>query len=120
MTGKLLVFVLIVVVMLSAGQILLKFAALTIPPLKDTSLLTIREFLLNPYFLGAFTLYVGSGVLWAWILRSAALSKIYPFIALTFILVPAGGIMIFNEKATVGLGVGTALILLGVVIVAQP
>jgi uncharacterized membrane protein len=43
-----------------------------------------------------------------------ALTYAYPFAAIAFVLVPFGAAVFFDERLTIGILVGTALIVLGI------
>lgn len=111
--------VLVLVASISAGQILFKLAALSLPTLGKVTLVDLAALLSNPCFILAIALYAGTTVLWVWVLREADLSRVYPFVSLSFVLVPAAGVVFFGEKATLGLVIGIALILAGVFIIAR-
>lgn len=110
--------VLSVVAMISAGQALLKLSSSSLPQ-EGLTLTGTLAFALNPYLLAAIANYVTVFLLWIWVLRYADLSKAYPFLALTFAVVPAVGILFFGEKASLALVIGIALILTGVAIIGR-
>jgi multidrug transporter EmrE-like cation transporter len=109
--------VLALVVGISVGQVLFKVASLDMR--EPLTLSNITAMLFNPYFIAAIIIYAVTTLLWGWVLQHADLSKAYPFVALSFVLVPAAGIIFFGERATVGLGVGIALILAGIWIIVR-
>jgi drug/metabolite transporter (DMT)-like permease len=103
---------LVIVAMISTGQILFKIAAerisasggqLTLPAMSVVAL--------------SLALYGIATLAWIWILQWYPLSRIYPLMALSFILVPVGGVLIFDERLTLSFFGGTALLLAGLFLI---
>jgi drug/metabolite transporter (DMT)-like permease len=101
-----------IVVTISAGQILFKLAAdrlrasdgqLTAPVLSVVGL--------------SLVLYGAATLAWIWMLQFYPLSRLYPLMALSFILVPLGGILIFGERLTPTFFGGTVLLLAGLFLI---
>lgn len=46
----------------------------------------------------AFALYGVSSIGWLYIMRQTPLSAAYPFLSMTFVLVPIGGLIFFSER----------------------
>jgi drug/metabolite transporter (DMT)-like permease len=101
---------------MAAGQILFKRAALQIAPGAGGSWLI--EVARLPAMWAAVALYAGATLLWVRILTTVPLSRAYPFAALAFVLVPAAGYLFFHEPITIRYALGTALIVVGVIIAA--
>jgi drug/metabolite transporter (DMT)-like permease len=106
---------LIIVLMISTGQILFKVAAerlraadgqLALPVL---SVLTLSLLLYGIATLG-----------WIWVLQSYPLSRIYPLMALSFIFVPIGGTILFGERLSSSFFAGTGLLLIGLSLIMLP
>jgi len=110
-----LLLVLLCVVLIACGQVLFKYVALlsaaSVHPLQDPKTILVG--------VASLALYGFATVLWIWLLRSVPLSKAYPFMALSFVLVPAAGLLFFGERVTGMYGVGLGLIVLGVVLIAR-
>ena len=107
-----LVAAVVIVVMISTGQILFKLAAermsasggeLTAPVLSVVAL--------------SLALYGIATLGWIWILQWYPLSRIYPLMALSFVLVPLAGMLLFGERLTVSYYGGTALLLSGLFLI---
>ena len=64
----------------------------------------------------AIAIYGVATLLWIHILRSVPLTKAYPFMALSFVIVPLGSVLFFSEQVRLQYVVGTALIVAGVVV----
>jgi drug/metabolite transporter (DMT)-like permease len=67
----------------------------------------------------AVLLYLTVFVLWMLILQQIDLSRAFPLTALTYITVPAAGLLFFHESLGLAQAAGIALILVGVVLVGQ-
>jgi len=101
--------------MLAAGQVLFKVAALaSMRP--DGTGLSLPALLQVPSFWIALLLYGTATLLWIYLLQSVPLSRAYPFAALGFLFVPLMAMMVFGEKLTATYGVGVALIMAGILV----
>lgn len=76
----------------------------------------------DPVMLGwlfsALALYGITTIGWVWVLQKADLGKIYPLMALAFVLVPIGSHLMFGERFHIQYFVGVATIMAGIVITA--
>lgn len=66
--------------------------------------------------LTAMTLYGLITLAWVWLLKHAELGKIYPFMALAFVLVPLGSHYFYGEAFAPRYFAGIALIVLGLLV----
>lgn len=64
-------------------------------------------------------LYFSVFVLWMQIIRRVELSRAFPLTSLTYVTVPALGMMFFNETLSITTAMGIVLILAGVLLVGQ-
>jgi drug/metabolite transporter (DMT)-like permease len=102
---------------MAAGQMLFKLASLRLAA--DASLIErLGHLLLNWAFLTALAIYLALSVLWVWILSFTPLSRAYLFVALSFAVVPIFGAAFFSEPMSLRLGIGIAVILAGLFLVA--
>lgn len=62
------------------------------------------------------TIYAAATLGWIAVLQTVALSRVYPYMALSFVLVPLADAVIFGEPLTAARLAGGALILAGVVV----
>ncbi len=69
--------------------------------------------------LAAFALYGVTTLAWIWVLRHSDLGKIYPVMALAFVLVPVASHYLFGEQFSWRYAIGCALIVVGVVLTSQ-
>jgi undecaprenyl phosphate-alpha-L-ara4N flippase subunit ArnE len=97
----------LVVILMSLGQILFKYAANDMN--KYFSILNLKLIL-------AFAVYLFSAFLWVNILRAIPLKTAYPFVALAFIIVPFFASIFFGEILRWNNYLGALIILIGVVI----
>lgn len=109
--------VLLVVLLLSGGQIFFKLAA---PQLRTDNLRDmVISMALNLNLIIAITIYGVATLLWVVVLREVPLSRAYPITALGMLLVPSIGLFIFKEPFSWSLIGGGALLVTGVCIIAR-
>jgi drug/metabolite transporter (DMT)-like permease len=102
------------VCVISTGQLLFKLASGHLDfrrPLADPQGLAILAV--------ALALYGGATLVWVAVLRHAPLSRIYPIMALSFVLTPLGGMVILKEPISASYWAGVGLILLGLVVITR-
>ena len=97
---------------LALGQLLFKLTALRSPAIERFT--DLRHLLFDPMLWLALLLYGFATLLWVFLLQRVALTYAYPFAAIAFVLVPFGAAVFFDERLTIGILVGTALIVLGI------
>jgi drug/metabolite transporter (DMT)-like permease len=102
----------LIVAMISTGQILFKVAAERISA--SGGQLTTPALSVVALSLG---LYGIATLGWIWVLQWYPLSRIYPLMALSFVLVPLAGAFIFGERLTFSFFAGTALLLAGLFVI---
>ena len=105
-------FIIAVVIALSAGQVLFKLAAPTI----DFSLGGALNNFTNTKLLLALGIYVIATALWLVVLRSTPLRIAYPFAALAFFIVPVCAHFLLGEAIGWNTFLGAALIAAGVLV----
>lgn len=105
---------LLCVVGLSIGQLLFKYGATVW--VSSGSWYATRA--LTPV-LAAMLLYGFTSLAWVWVLRNVELGRVYPLMALAFVLVPLGSHVIFAEKFNVGYFIGVMMIVSGIVIATK-
>ena len=64
-------------------------------------------------------LYAITSIAWVWVLQKTDLGRVYPLMALAFILVPLSSHMVFGERFPAHYWVGVALIAVGIVIAVR-
>lgn len=110
-----LALLIIVPVMIAFGQFLFKMAGRGLSGNLGKDLLAIA---LNPYFIGAATLYAVASFLWVIAVSKTDISRAYPFMASGFVIVPIIGYFLLNEQLNVTFLIGTALIVSGILVVS--
>lgn len=78
-----------------------------------------RNILYSRYFWIWFICYVIVTILWLFVLQTIPLSQAYPALGLTFALVPIASHRFLHEEVVFSQWLGIAIIVAGVVIVAQ-
>lgn len=113
MPARTMVLILGAVAFSAAGQLLLKSGAQQLAGFGGI------EFLLaaarDARVLSGLAAWGASAMCWLYVLQVAPLSRAYALTSLTYVLVPAAGVLLFGETVRRVHGVGMALILMGVV-----
>jgi multidrug transporter EmrE-like cation transporter len=111
---------LIAVVLATIGQIFLKKGVLVTGEvtvtLKGDLIKELFNLLFNPFVFLGLVLYMISTILWLSALSKTTLNFVYPFTALTFVLVMLSSRVIFLESAPMMRYVGIGLICVGFLI----
>ena len=102
------------VFMLAIGQILFKLSSLYI--VEEGSFLAPKV-IYSLFF--AFSLYGIATLAWVWVLQRADLGRVYPLMALAFVLVPVGSYFVFGERFNLQYVFGVVLIGVGIVIAVR-
>lgn len=102
--------------LLSAGQVLLKKAAISANPI--TGAAGFLLLLAKPWFWLALALYGSAILLWMVILQKTPLVTAYPFAGLSFVLVPLAAWLWMGETISPAYIAGALFILAGVVLTA--
>jgi drug/metabolite transporter (DMT)-like permease len=98
------------VLAIAGGQILLKMSAATF--LSHG----LRAGLLSTTLVAALAIYGLATAGWVWQLRTVALSRAYPFMALSFLVVPMLSVFLLGEALEARYWAGTALIVGGILL----
>lgn len=93
------------------GQILFKLSANSLSQTGSFFALKTGAILFS-----ALVLYGASTLGWVWVLQKIELGKVYPLMALAFVLVPLGSHLIFGERFQPQYFLGVILIMVGIVI----
>lgn len=99
---------------LAVGQILFKASATMLSQAE-----TIFSYKVAAAFLGAVCLYGITSIAWVWVLQKMELGRVYPIMAMAFILVPIGSHFIFGEKFTSQYFFGVFVIAAGIYITTK-
>ena len=96
------------VIGISIGQILFKFCA------KSYALNGLWNWTTVIFFVSSIFLYGITTLGWIYVLSKIELGKVYPIMALAFVIVPILASIFFNERYNVTYYFGIALIVLGI------
>ena len=102
------------VVGLAIGQILFKVSAMS---LSETGSFFAPKTAVTLF--SAMALYAITSIAWVWVLQKVELGRVYPLMALAFVLVPLGSHFIFGERFQPQYFAGVALIIIGIVIAVK-
>ena len=102
------------VVGLAIGQILFKITANALS--ESGTFFAIKP---AAILFAALCLYGATSVAWVWVLQKVELGRVYPLMALAFILVPLGSYLVFGERFQPQYFIGVALIMIGIVVVVN-
>ncbi len=103
---------------LVAGQIFLKLALAKIDKMSFTWH-CIKQLLANLQFLFCGLCMAAATFLWFYILRHFPFSAAYPLISISYVLGTLASVVVFHEEIPAVRYAGIALIILGVVLIAQ-
>ena len=110
------ILLLVFALSLTLGQILFKYGADSAPRIEGPgSLPALANY---PVLWVALAIYVGTTLLWIYLLQQVPLSRAYPFAALGFVLVPLFAWLLFGERLSLSYGLGALLIVAGVSVIA--
>ena len=96
---------------LAIGQILFKISAAALT--ESGSFFSAKP---TTILFAAMCLYGVISVAWVWLLQKIELGRIYPLMALAFVLVPLGSNLVFGERFEPQYFVGVAIIMVGIYI----
>jgi len=96
---------------ISIGQLLFRLSAQRIDGER-----WLASTLGNPWLWAALIVYAAATLLWVHVLRTAPLSRVYPLIALAFVVVPLLETLLLGEPLRPQVLIGGAVIVVGVVI----
>ena len=83
----------------------------------DSKLVYLMHFLIRPWVMAAFLFTFLGGVTWILAISKLELSQAYPYVAITYVVVSAAGILLFGESLTAQKLLGTAVVITGVGII---
>ena len=92
----------------AGGQLMLKQGA--------SGRTSVLEFV-NPWLAGGLTFYIVGALLWIFALSKAPLTLVYPYTALTFVIVYVSGATLFGEAMPLRALAGAGLVLAGLLLI---
>lgn len=106
--------VVLCVIGIAAGQLLFKACAMAYVASGDRISSAVVS-----YMFAAMALYGVTSLVWVLLLRHVELGRIYPFMALAFILVPLASHLVFGERFSPAYFAGVALIMSGLLLITR-
>lgn len=104
-----------------AGQILIKLGLEQTGILQMSSVTAVlgsmKKIASSPLVVGGLALYAISSFVWLVVLSKVDLSFAFPFVSLTYVLVLVASILLFHEPLLFNRVAGSALIIVGVIVV---
>jgi multidrug transporter EmrE-like cation transporter len=113
------IIILIGILCASFGQIFWKIGMNSIGAIETFSISGILSMFLNPLILLGLCMYGISTIFWLIALSQKDLSYVYPFIALTFIIVLLLSKFLLHENVGVYRIIGTIIIIAGLIVVVR-
>ncbi|RAP61010.1 4-amino-4-deoxy-L-arabinose-phospho-UDP flippase [Achromobacter sp. HZ01] len=104
----------ICVIGIAVGQILFKLSAAS---LKTSGSFFDPKTLLMLF--SAFALYGLTTIAWVWVLQKIDLGRVYPLMAMAFVLVPIGSHIFLGERFQPQYFVGVTLIVIGIIVAVR-
>ena len=101
------------VFLIAVGQVLFKAVGVAVE-----SAGTVAD--LRAVMLGglAAVIYLAATLAWIWLLRTAPLSRAYPYMALSFVLVPLMSAFFYRESLSLQYVIGVLLLVMGIILAA--
>lgn len=99
---------------LAIGQILFKISAISLA--ENGSLFSFKP---AAIFFAAMCLYGATSAVWVWVLQKIELGRVYPLMALAFIIVPIGSHFFLGEKFAPQYFIGVTLIVIGIIVAVK-
>jgi len=113
------IIILIGITFASVGQIFWKIGMNNVGPITNYAPSTIIAIFLNPHILSGLAMYGLGTVFWLIALSKKDLSFVYPFIALTFIIVLTLSNVILKENIGIYRIIGTIIIIFGLLLIMK-
>jgi multidrug transporter EmrE-like cation transporter len=115
------VFIALTILLTVYGQLILKwqvslYGYLLAAPLRP---LNIAILLCKPWVISAFVAAFGASLCWMAAINKMPISRAYPYMAISFFLVALLAVTLFREKLDGYKIIGTAIIMLGVVVLSR-
>ncbi|GHU35111.1 hypothetical protein AGMMS50256_29770 [Betaproteobacteria bacterium] len=104
----------LVILGMTIGQILFKISSTALT--ESGSFFALKPAMT---FFAAICLYGITSMAWVWVLQRVELGRIYPLMALAFVLVPLGSHFVFGERFQLQYFLGVALIMVGIFITVK-
>ncbi len=111
------VFLFLSIALGACGQVLLKFGVNSIGKINlawPQIMATISHIFTNVWIIGGITCFVSSMILWIKVISTMELSKAYPTVSISYILVFLLAVLLFNETVSSAKILGLIMVSAGV------
>lgn len=115
-------FILLTVLFTVYSQLIMRWQVSEAGPLPvDThgKISYVLNLLVNPWVLSGIVATFFAGVSWMLAMTKFEISYAYPFVSLNYILVLVAGFFLFNEAISATKLAGSALVILGIIVIAK-
>lgn len=79
----------------------------------------IASLLTNPWVMSGIVATFLAGVSWMLAMTRFEISYAYPYVSLNYVIVFAASVMLFNESVSLPKLIGTALVIVGIVVISR-
>lgn len=100
------------------GQLIIRARALSVGHPTSGGIAYLLAMFLDPWVVLGLCGAVLAAVCWILALRQLSVSVAYPFMALSFVIVPAGALLLLGERVNTMQWLGCCLIVIGVAVTA--
>ena len=104
--------------LLTAGQVFLKFALMRMAPFGWNRTFWSSVFL-NWQFAACGLCFLVASLLWMYIVKTFPFSMAYPLVSLSYVFGMFAAILVFNEEVTATRWLGVAFIVIGCLLIAK-
>lgn len=113
------IIILVGILFASIGQILWKVGVKGIGIINSFSIEGILQIGCNPYIIAGLICYGLGTIFWLIALSRADLSYVYPFIALTFVIIFIASSLLFHEPISLQKLSGAVIIIIGILVLVR-
>ena len=115
---KVILYALLQCILLTGGQVLLKFALLRMPPFAWSRAFW-GSLLVNWHFAACGLLFGAASLLWMYMMKVFPFSTVYPLVSLSYVFGMLAAMLFFHEEVSAVKWTGVLLIMLGCTLTAQ-
>lgn len=116
------IFIFLTIVFTVYSQLIMRWqvsAAGSLPVEMSNKIGFIFNLILNPWVLSGIMATFLAGISWMLAMTKFDISYAYPFVSLNYIFIMAAGFFLFNESVSPARLAGSALVVIGILVVAK-
>lgn len=116
------VYILSTIVFTIYSQLVMRWQVAKAGPLPDDLMVKVGyivNLLINPWVMSGIAATFLAGVSWMLAMTKFEISYAYPFVSLNYVLILAAGFLLFQESISATKLAGSALVILGIIILAK-